>query len=294
MVKSRSHSFFILSFLLPVLLIYTFLIVFPGLRALYISLFEWSGLSKDMTFVGIANFERMIQDPSMVFSLKNNLFILFIPSLGTLIIALILSQSIYWIPLGGEFFKLIFFFPYLLSTVVWAIVWNFIYNPSFGAINTFLRAVGLDSLTHAWLGEPKLALWAIGLVMIWGSVGWYVILLSTAINDIPRELYESAMIDGAGLWQQFAYITLPLIWGMIRISMIFLLIYALQTFSLVFVIKGGFTDKYTEIIATYMFKQAFNFSNMGYGTAIAVVIFLLLLILTTFALIAGRRERIEF
>jgi N-acetylglucosamine transport system permease protein len=294
MPKSQGRKLFILSFLLPALLIYTALIVYPSLRALQISLYDWSGLSRDMSFVGLDNFIDMFNDPSMGNALKNNAYILFVPTLGTLFIALILAQAVVWVPRGTDFFKLIFFFPYLLSTVVWAIMWNFVYNPNFGAINTFLRAVGLGSLARPWLGDPRMALNAIGVVMIWGSVGWYVILLATAIADIPKELYESAVIDGASRWQQFARITIPLIWGMIRVSVIFLLINALQTFALVFVIKGGFTDKYTEIIATYMFKQAFHFSNMGYGTAIAVVIFLLLLIFTALALLVGRRDTVEF
>jgi len=292
--RSTIRTIFIVVFLLPAILIQTLLLIYPSLRAFYISFFEWSGLSQEMTYVGLQNFTRMAQDPSMRVSVANNIYILIVPTLATLFISLVLAQTLNWVPFGGEFFKLLFFFPNLLSAVVWAIMWNFVYNPSFGAINTFLRLVGLGSLAKPWLGDPNFELAAIALVMIWGGVGWYVVLLSASIADIPKDLFEAAIMDGASRWQQFIHLTIPLVRGMIRISVIFLVINALQIFSLVFVIKGGFTDKYTEVISTYMFKQAFQFSNLGYGSAIAVFVFLLLLVLTAVALSFGRREPVQF
>jgi len=221
MKRSTSRYLFIAFFILPAFLMQTSLIVYPSLRAFYISFFDWSGLSQNMKYVGLDNYYRMFGDPGIHTAIINNAYILVIPTLITLFIALMLAQTVVWVPLGGDFFKLLFFFPNLLSTVVWAIMWNFVYNPNFGAINSFLRLIGLDSLTRPWLGDPNFELAAIAIVIVWGGVGWYVVLISAAIVDIPRELFEAAIMDGASRWQQFYYLTIPLVIGMIRISIFF-------------------------------------------------------------------------
>jgi N-acetylglucosamine transport system permease protein len=197
---------------------------------------------------------------------------------------------------GSGFYKVVYFFPSVLSIAVIAVLWQFVYEPRNGLLNGLLGAVGLDGLRQIWLGDRDVALAAIAAIAVWGGVGFYVVLFTAAMNSIPRELYEAAVLDGAGRWQSFWRLTLPLIWGTVQVALAYLVIGALDMFALVKILSvgPGGPDNSTQVISLYMYENAFTYGRFGYASAIGVTLFLLTLIMTLIVFRVSRRERVEY
>jgi N-acetylglucosamine transport system permease protein len=196
---------------------------------------------------------------------------------------------------GGSAYQIVYFFPQLLSLVVVGVLWGFVYNPNTGLLNSGLRAAGLGSLARSWLAEPSLALIAVMAVLIWSSVGFYVVLFSAAIEAIPRDLYEAATLDGAGGWQVFRRVTLPLVRETVQVAFVYLGIAALDGFAVVQVmtVGPGGPDGATEVIGLSLYRTAFSYGKFGYASAMGVALFFATLTLAVFALRGGRKERLE-
>ena len=196
-------------------------------------------------------------------------------------------------PRFERFLKFIIFAPTLLSVVVTAVLWGSIFNPEIGLLNETLRAAGLEEFAQPWLGRRHTALPAITIAMIWQGLGIYVILFLAGLQKIPRSFYESAALDGAGAWQQFWHVTLPLLWDVVQILVILWIIGAVQAFALIFVITRGYPNV-TEVLGTYIYWAGFQGQSIGYASAMGVVMFLLVL---SFSLLANRlmrREAVEY
>lgn len=172
---------------------------------------------------------------------------------------------------------------------------SFIYHPTFGILNSFLEAAGLNSWIHAWLGEKSTVLWALIFPMVWQAIGYYMIIYIAAIQGIPNDIYEAAVIDGASEWKQFTHMTVPLIWGILRITIIFFFIQVFnQSFVYIQVMTDGGPDGSSEILMTYMYKQAFQNGNFGYAMAVGVF---MLFISLTLSFISDRlmgRDAVEY
>jgi N-acetylglucosamine transport system permease protein len=175
------------------------------------------------------------------------------------------------------------------------VLWEFVYNPNTGLINSGLRAVGLGSFARSWLAEPSLALIAVMAVLIWSSVGFYVVLFSAAIEAIPRDLFEAATLDGAGGWTTFRRVTLPLVRESVQVAFVYLGIAALDGFAVVQVmtVGPGGPDGATEVIGLSLYRTAFGYAKFGYASAMGVALFFATLTLAVLALRAGRKERVE-
>jgi N-acetylglucosamine transport system permease protein len=175
------------------------------------------------------------------------------------------------------------------------VLWNFIYSPNNGLLNGVLRGVGLDSLALSWMGDPSVALPAVMAVLVWSSVGFYMVLFSAAIDSIPKELYEAALLDGASGWATFQRITLPLVRDTVQVAFVYLGIAALDGFALVQVLTAGpgGPDGATEVIGLSLYRAAFTYGKFGYASAMGVALFFATLTLAVLALRAGRKERIE-
>jgi N-acetylglucosamine transport system permease protein len=189
----------------------------------------------------------------------------------------------------------VYFFPQLLSLVVVAVLWGFVYNPTNGLLNGALRAVGLDGLARSWLGDPQLALPAVMAVLVWSSVGFYMVLFSAAIDSIPKELFEAALLDGAGGWTTFRRVTLPLVRDTVQVAFVYLGIAALDGFAVVQVMTAGpgGPDGATEVIGLSLYRNAFTYGKFGYASAMGVTLFFATLTLAILALRSGRKERLE-
>ena len=277
----------------PALVLHIAFFVLPVCSAFYYSLTSWSGVSPEKEYIGFANFARAFADHTFLTALENVFlfgvlgFLVVFPL--SLLFAVILSKK----PPFAGFLKFVVFAPTLLSVVVTAVLWGSIYNPVIGLLNETLRSVGLDALTRPWLGSRHNALPAIAVAMIWQGLGTYVILFLAGLQKIPLSFYESAELDGANAWQQFWHVTLPLLWDVVQILVIFWIIGAFQAFALIFVITRGYPNV-IEVLGTYIYWAGFQGQSIGYASAMGVVMFFFVLAFSLAVNRLMRRESVEY
>lgn len=281
--RRRRERLTIGGFLLPALLIYTIFVLWPILSSFYYSTLDWNGISQPVQ-IGLGNFEELLGDSAAWAALWHNVILVTASLVFQLPIGLALALLLL-VPLRGmKVLRTIYFLPLLMSTVAIGILWSFIYNPEFGAVNRVLGGLGLDSLQRGWLGDPRWALPALILVIGWQFIPFYMILYRGGLTSIPLEVNEAAVVDGASYWSRFRFVTLPLLRGTTRTAVLLSIIGSLKYFDLIWIMTGGGPGNATEVLATYMYTEAFTRSNLGYGSAVAVVLFFLALIVTTFVL----------
>jgi len=251
--------------------------VYPIIKGFSMSLYSWGGLSDNATFIGFDNFKTLLTDEYFIKSLKNTGFLLLVFPSITIVFSLLLAIFLTQGKLKEKnFYRLVFFFPNVLSMVVIGVLFTYIYDPSIGILNSFFEMLGLESLQLVWLGDPKTVLWALAMAMVWQAVGYYMVIYMAGLDGIPPELYEVADIEGATFWQRFRYVTLPMIWEIVRVTLVFFITGVFNlSFIFVNVMTGGGPDGGSEVLLTYMYKQAFVNSNYGYAMAIGVVIFIM-------------------
>jgi N-acetylglucosamine transport system permease protein len=197
---------------------------------------------------------------------------------------------------GAAVYQALYFFPQVLSISIVAVLWQFVYSPLGGALNGGLGAVGLGGMRQTWLGDPELALGCVAAVMVWSNVGFYVVLFSAAIGAVPRELYEAALLDGAGRAAVLFRITLPLLRDTVRTGWVYLGIVALDSFTVVQImtVGPGGPDDATQVLGLYLYGKAFGEAQAGYATTLGLALLLVTLLFAGAVLGRGRRERIEF
>lgn len=292
----------IIPFLVPALLLYTVFVLYPYGRAVYISMTSWRGTSANMPWVGLDNYRDLLDETRFMEALtRNGQLLVFLP-LFTIAIALTFaalftqggqSKGV----AGSSFYRIVFFFPQVISAVIVGMLFSYVYSPNTGLLNGFLRNVGLDSLTRAWLGDPQTILWCIMAVAVWSAVGFYMVIFIASMQSIPTSFYEAAVLDGAARWRQFRDITLPLMWETIRTAIIYLAIGALDFFTLIQVMTGGGSSgsaRKAEVAAVYMYGEAFTRNRWGSASAVGVILLILTLILSVVIMRATRRETYEF
>jgi N-acetylglucosamine transport system permease protein len=299
---------FILGFLVPPVALYLVFVVSPYLQAFQISMTNWRGFSANRQFTGLKNYRRLWHDDQFWNALKHNALLVVAVPLITIGIALFLA---YMLNAGGyqggggsrgvrgtSVYRVVFFFPYVLSIAIVAVLWQFIYNPRYGLLNGALDAVGLHRFSRVWLDNPHIALYALIAVIVWNSVGFYVVLFSAAMQNIPTEIYEAALLDAATPPQTFFRVTLPLLWGTVRTGLVYLAILSMDSFAIVHIMTsgkgGGGPDNSTQVVSNYLYFEAFNNAQFGYASAIGVALFVLTMGLAGIALVGTRRETVEY
>ena len=285
---------FLLGALVPALVLHVVFVLSPYAQAFYLSLTDWTGVAGEAHYVGAGNYARLGGDSLFLDAVRNNAVMLVVVPFATIAIGLGLA-SLLRRRRGAGGYQIVYFFPQLLSLVVIGVLWGFVYNPNTGLLNSGLRAVGLGSLAQSWLAEPAFALAAVMAVLVWSSVGFYVVLFRAAIDGIPSELYEAALLDGAGAWTTFRRITVPLVRETVQVAFVYLGIAALDGFAVVQVmtVGPGGPDGATEVIGLSLYRNAFTYGKFGYASAMGVALFFATLTLAVLALRAGRRERLE-
>lgn len=284
-------------YLIPSLSIYIIFLVYPFINSFYLCLTDWDGFSDIRKFIGFRNFKRLFQDKILGDALQHNVYLFIIGTVATFILSMFFAVVLTQLKLkGSNFYRIVFFFPNVLSIVVISVIWTFILSPtSSGLFNALLKAIGLERLNRAWLGEMGTVLPALSIPWVWMSVGFYMVLFIAAIKSIPVSLYESAIIDGASQWKQFSKVTLPLIWETIRISIVFFILDAFNgTFTIVSVMTRGGPARASELMTTYMYEMAFKNRQFGYATAIGIFIFIFLLVLSLLTLRLTQKEVNEY
>jgi N-acetylglucosamine transport system permease protein len=293
-MQSIRRGLFIFFMIVPVLIGYCYFGILPYIKGFYYSFFKWSGYTQVMNFVRFENFSRLLGDKNLFNALYNNFIIFVISTIVTFVLALFFAVVITRSRFRETIlYRVTYFFPYVMPTVAIAILWRFIFNPTVGILNGLLTMLKLESLTHAWLGEKATVLGAVTAPIIWGSLGFFMVLFIAGIQNIPATLYEAAQIDGAGEFQQFARITFPLLWEIMRTMIVFFISGSIGCFALVRVM-AGLTNPAAEVLGTYMYKHAFQYTDFGYGTAVGVFIFILALVLALIMRGLTRKEIVEY
>ncbi|WP_117168741.1 carbohydrate ABC transporter permease [Paraliobacillus sediminis] len=277
MNKVMSNKLIIALYILPAFLLIVILIYIPIAVTGYYGLMNWDGIG-DKTFIGLANYSELLQDSKFWVSAGNSfLLALFstISLIGYLAISLVLAGKIK----GSDLLRKIYLIPMLLSSVAIAQLWIKIYDPNNGMLNSLLTTLGIES-PPAWLANPDFVLYSIFVAIIWQYAGFYIIIYSAALKGIPQSLVEAAKIDGATPIQIAYKIKVPLISGTIKTTIILAIVGSLKYFDLIYVMTGGGPNGASEVIASYMYKEAFSSRNFGYGSAIGFSLLILALITT--------------
>ena len=273
-------------FLAVPLLLYFFWVIGPALYTMYLSLTEWDGLSKPV-FIGIDNFRVLFDDSVFVTSLINNvkwlLIFLLLPVVLGLSLAMILNKEIR----GEKFFKAAIYSPMILSPAVIGLLWSWIYDPAGGLLNATLSAVGVKGMVAAvlglskganpgWLSDPNLVLYCVIFAAAWRHTGYVMILYLTGLKGIPAEVLEAAKVDGANGWRLFLNILFPLLKPSTIIVVVVTIIESLRAFDMVNIMTQGGPFNSSNVLANFMYIEAFKNYRMGYGAAIAVVLFVIM------------------
>ncbi len=264
-------------FLLPALLLYGVFVLIPIVQAVHYSLYRWNGLKPLTDFIGLANYQRALSEPVFQMAVSHNALIVLLSLVLQIPFALGVALMVTRRFRGRAIFRLIFFAPYVLSEVIAAVIWRLILQPD-GLAQGLLTGFGLGDLYHPWLAEPDTVLLAMFVVISWKYFGFHMILMLAGLQGIPRELEEAAAIDGASRRQAIRYITLPLLGPTIRVSVFLSIIGALQLFDLVWVMTQGGPVNASNTMATYLIDWGFIRFQLGYGSAVAVILFAICLV----------------
>ena len=263
-------------FLLPALVLYVLFVLFPIIQAAHFSLYKWNGLRPLTDFVGLGNYTRALADPIFQQGLLHNAIIVLLSLALQIPFALGVALQLARRFPGRAVFRLLFFAPYVIAEVIAGVVWRLILQPG-GLAEGVLNATGLGAWYTPWLADPDTVLWALFVIISWKYFGFHMILMLAGLQGIPRELEEAAAIDGASRRQTLRYVTLPLLGPTIRVSVFLSIIGAIQLFDLVWVTTNGGPANASNTMATYMFDWGFKRFQLGYGSAVAVIMFLICL-----------------
>lgn len=279
MDKVMSNKKIIALYVLPALLVIMIMIYIPIVLTGYYGLMKWDGIGQ-MEFIGLANYTKLIQDGAFWSSAYHSfLLALFsaISLIGYLLVAVVLSGKIK----GADLLRKIYLIPMLLSSVAIAQLWLKIYHPTNGILNTFLTSIGVTN-PPLWLADTSLVLYAIFIPIIWQYAGFYILIYYAALKNVPASLVEAARIDGANPWQIATKIKIPLIAGVIKVTVVLAIVGSLKYFDLIYVMTDGGPNGASEVMASYMYRLAFRSFDFGYGSAVGFFLLLICLVITWF------------
>lgn len=273
MKKILSDKKIILLFILPALLLFSFIVILPICRSVWYSSLEWDGIGRGR-FAGWKNYAGLITGAGGRFprALWNSVLLALLSVGVQLPLAFILARILAGGVRGEGFFRSVYFIPVIISTVVIGQMWLKIYNPQYGLLNNFLEQIGWESMKREWIGAKETALAAVFIPLIWQYIGYHTLLFYAGIKTVPKEILEAAQIDGAGPWKSTIHVLIPNILPIIEICVILAVIGSLKTFDLIYVITGGGPLHATEVPTILMFNTIFHRMNYGGGSAMAIVI----------------------
>lgn len=290
--RRRGRRYSLFAFAVPAVALYSVFFVWPLVNGLYLSLTDWNGLARAYHFVGARNFTELLSDEAFLSSVGVTLkYAAFVASLQITIalgLALTLSsESIRFRP----FLRTVFFLPNVMSTVIISVIWTFIFGNVFRAA---LKLVHLGNLPFSWLGDPRYAIYSLGIVEIWHGLGFYLIILLTGITAVPADVLEAASIDGASSWQRVFNITLPLLTPTIVTCSILSVASSLRAFEIPFIITSGGPGFSTTTLAYFIYRTAFESKQFGYGSAAAFYMFIGIMVITLMQLRVMQRKGVEY
>jgi N-acetylglucosamine transport system permease protein len=294
---NRGKNGLIVSFLALPLALYTLFLIIPYFSSFIFAFTRWSGLSADIRFNGVNNFIKLFNDEKFWNALSHNgIALLVLPPIVIgigLFFAFLFTQGLKF----EKFFRISFFFPQVLSVVIVAVLWGFVYHPTIGVLNSFIGLFKITSMqSFPWLGDRGTVFGSVLAVVIWQSVGFYMVLFVAGMQAVPSDYYEAARVDGANPWDIFWSLTVPLIWDTIRTAIVFLAIGAMDLFAIVTVMTNGTggPSRAADVVPVYLYSKAFSEGQFGYATAMGLVLLVIVLGLSIVSLRFTAREAIEY
>ncbi|WP_433675675.1 carbohydrate ABC transporter permease [Microbacterium gorillae] len=264
------------AFLLIPLLVELALVFWPAINSFYISLTKWNGAGAP-EWVGFRNFENLTTDPVFIQALLNNVYWVVGFGGASVVIGLLLALALNRPRRGVGFYRSAIYLPMVFSLAVTGLFWRLLYQPD-GAVNTALDAIGLGAIARQWLADPNTALTAVLIAAVWRQCGYIMVLYLAGLKGVDPTLEEAAQVDGANRWQRFWRIVMPQMKGVNSVVFAVTVIDSLRTFDIVWTMTRGGPYNSTQLLSTYMYQTAFSTVDLGYGSAIAVIIFLLAIV----------------
>ena len=310
--KNARKNLFVTAFLILPTGLYAVFVLWPYLETFGYSLTDWSGVAPPSRFVGLQNYTALLHDNVFLAALRHNLLMLLVLPVVTIVLALFFAFMLNVGGRGGSagirgvrgsaFYRVAFFFPQVLSVAILIIMFQAAYrSDSAGLLNGVAIKFGLTDAAHPlpWLADPNAVLWCILAIMVWQWVGFYMVLFSAAMQSIPKEIFEAALLDGARRGQTFRRVTVPLLWDSVQTAWVYLSIAAMDGFALVASLTqgssyGGGPDHHSEVLATYLMRNFLSLGKAGYACAMGVVIFAITLVLSLIVLRFTRRDSVEY
>ncbi|NYE08996.1 multiple sugar transport system permease protein [Bacillus niacini] len=281
-----SEAFYGYLFVSPMVIGFLLVMLFPLIYSIYMSLTDWQLLG-DPNFIGTENYQRLVNDPDFWVVLKNTLIfaagLVPINIILALLLALLLQKNL---P-GIGFFRTAIFIPVMTSIVVWSIIWKYMFGTEEGFINQVLAAIGIDG--PAWLYDPDLAMGAVIVVSALKNVGLNMVLFLAALQQVDKNLYEASYLDGANKLRQFWNVTLPMITPTVFLTLILTIIGSMKVFGQIYVMTNGGPGNHTKVLVYYIWENAFKLFDFGYASAIALVLFVIILVFTIIQWTARKR-----
>ena len=280
--KKRSKKFekTLIWMVLPALLIYSFLYLYPALSNLLYATQKWDGITTP-EFTGLRNMTFLLtQDDLFRKALNNNLRFMLVVVIFQTGFALLFATFLLKNSKTNVFLRVVFFFPTILSSVSVGIIWTFLYDPNYGSITSFFKALGLEAYAPLWLGNERITLYSIALTQVWFHTGQMIVIYVAGLQQIPKDLYEAAEVDGASRWQQFKGVTWPMALPTTAVVVAYTTIQTFKAFDLIFAMTGGGPSYASEILVTQIYNTAFISQKFGYASAQSIVLVVLVLFIT--------------
>ena len=267
------------SFLALPLLVYLIFVILPTLNSLIYSFTDWVGYGADFNFVGLANFEKIFTDRLFSNAIKNTAIWLALAMTAPTLLGLSLALALQGKGKINTLYKSLFYLPICLSPIIIGIIWVWLYSPKVGIVNLFLRSIGLDQFTTAWLANPNTALYAVFVAWAWQQTGLNMVIFLAGLTSVPTPLVEAAKVDGASAWQTLIKVIIPMLRPATVVVLALTAISALKSFEIIWVMTMGGPFNKSDTLAVFMYSESFRKFKMGYGSAAAVILFLMTLVI---------------
>ncbi len=277
------------AFVLPFLIAYLLFLLWPIILGFRMSFFNWSLVGKGVAdFAGFRNYGEALNDPFFWTSLWHTILFTILSTPILVVLGLALALLANYVPWGKGFFRLAFFAPYVLPSAVVALIWIWLYEPGFGLISSALGAIGLGNV--GWLTSTNIAMLSIVLTTVWWTIGFNFILYLAGLQEIPKEMYEAASLDGAGVWQQLRNITVPLLGRTTILVLTLQVLASLKIFDQIYLMTAGGPNFSTEPIIEYIYDTGFTSYRVGYASAMSYAFFVIILAVSVILFVTLNRR----
>lgn len=287
--RSRRDRLTGLAFVIPSFAFLAVFSVYPMVRTVALSFTNWDGMSNTAQNVGFANYTAALHDRLWWVSLEHGLFFVVMALIIMNGVGMALALAVDSLRRGRTVYRVIFYIPCVLSGIVVAVIWKWLYEPVGGPLNSLLNSIGLDNLAKAWLASPSTAIWAVSIASIWQGLGYPFLLYTAGLQNVSAELVDAARADGANAWQVFFHVRLPGVRHVVTLVNVLTILGAMQLFNIVLAMTNGGPGYATEVPVLHIYREAFQLFHFGYASALSVIFGVLLLLVSLVQMLISRR-----